>query len=411
MIYFLLPHNYTKIYNYIDYITDEKREGVVGERHCEAVSLTLPLGLERGKSPFTVGSPTISESLYSYLYEIKEKMNSFQSEWDVCKKYTNPFEYIHTPCPTTKRCISAKKPLSRSYFKMIEMYKFFTFDFGKDPIQTFHLAEGPGGFIEAIAHLRSCKGDVYTGMTLQDNKNDHNIPAWKKSDAFLRENSNVKIENGITGTGDILSVDNFVACVEKYKSSMMFITGDGGFDFSENFNEQEKNIGDLLFSQIAFSLCLQKRGGAFILKIFDFFMSHTIDLLYLLSSFYEKVYITKPDTSRYANSEKYLVCIGFLYNDCDSFYPILLSAFKKMTDNKSEVCRFLTKPISYYFKMKLEEFNICFGQQQIENISSTIALIENNDSKYKNNKINDLIKINSQKCVNWCIKYGVSNNS
>ena len=34
-----------------------------------------------------------------------------------------------------------------------------------------------------------------------------------------------------------------------------------------------------------------------------------------LSSLYKKVYIIKPYTSRYANSEKYLVCKDFIYND------------------------------------------------------------------------------------------------
>ena len=46
-------------------------------------------------------------------------------------------------------------------------------------------------------------------------------------------------------------------------------------------------------------------------KIFDIFTQATIDLLYLLSLLYEKVYIIKPNTSRIANSEKYVVCKKF----------------------------------------------------------------------------------------------------
>ena len=49
---------------------------------------------------------------------------------------------------------------------------------------------------------------------------------------------------------------------------MDLITADGGFDFSMDFNQQEILIGKLLFAQIAYALCLQKRGGKFILKIF-----------------------------------------------------------------------------------------------------------------------------------------------
>ena len=78
---------------------------------------------------------------------------------------------------------------------------------------------------------------------------------------------------------------------------------------------------------------MQKRSGSFILKMFDCFMQHSIDLLYILSSFYDKVYVMKPHTSRYANSEKYIVCKGFLFSSCEHFYPFIHRAFEKMTNS------------------------------------------------------------------------------
>ena len=41
-----------------------------------------------------------------------------------------------------------------------------------------------------------------------------------------------------------------------------------------------------------------------LLKMFDLFTYSSLDLLYILSLSYEKVYIVKPNTSRFANSEK-----------------------------------------------------------------------------------------------------------
>jgi 23S rRNA U2552 (ribose-2'-O)-methylase RlmE/FtsJ len=299
------------------------------------------------------------------------------------------------------------------------------------PIQTFHLAEGPGGFIEAIAALRNNPQDVYIGMTIQDKQDNFDIPAWKKSQYFLKEHPNVIIENGIDQTGDILSLDNFMYCKEKYGSTMDLITADGGFDFSFDFNHQEISISKLLFAQIAFAVCMQKKDGCFVLKIFDCFMQHTIDLLYLLCSFYEKVYITKPQTSRFANSEKYIVCKKFLFKSSADFFPFFYETFSKMLHrsetvstgelsvNKNEVNtfyvkdgvstekyiqRFLSLPLSNYFLTKLEEFNSIFGQQQIENIYYTISLIE---SKNKTEKIDTLVKTNIQKSVYWCMKYDV----
>ena len=363
----------------------------------------------------------ISQSLCHYLYNIKRKITDREKQWDVFKKYTNPYEYIHTVVPLKKKSVSKHKPLSRSYFKMIEIINTFSLlpnninhsvgttsvppTTSPTPIHTFHLAEGPGGFIEAIVKMRNCKEDKYIGMTLLDTENDYNIPAWKKSDAFLKSNPNVSLENGEDNTGNILTLENFVHVVNKYHYKMDIITGDGGFDFSMDFNQQEILIGKLLFAQIAYALCLQKRGGKFILKIFDSFMQHTLDLIYLLTSFYEKVYIMKPHTSRYANSEKYIVCVGFLYGNHTEFYPYLYECFKQMVMKPDpHTLRFLNVSIPQLFIKKIEEYNAIFGQKQIQNIYYTLSLIEN---KIKHDKIEHLIKTNIQKSMNWCTKYNI----
>ena len=381
--------------------------------------------------PNEIPTNIISQSLCHYLYNIKEKITIREKQWDIFKKYTNPYEYIHSTVPSKNKSVSKYKPISRSYFKMVELVHLFNIHF-REPIHTFHLAEGPGGFIEAIANMRKCKDDIYIGMTLLDeNKNDTNIPAWKKSDMFLKTNPNIFLENGADHTGNILSFENFEYIAKKYPSKMDLITADGGFDFSLDFNQQEIFIGKLLFAQIAFALCLQKHRGKFILKIFDCFMQHTVDLLYILSYFYEKVYITKPNTSRYANSEKYIVCIGFLHTNHTDFYPYLQSAFKNMANSDvSNPRRFLhditvkwgtvseipvsyelydtiTTNISHYFIKKLEEYNAIFGQKQIQNIHYTLSMI---DTKSKYDKIESLIKTNVQKSIDWCIKYNVPYN-
>ena len=282
-----------------------------------------------------------------------------------------------------------------------------------NPIRSFHLAEGPGGFIEALVNLRKNPEDLYVGMTIIDDINEQNVPGWKKSEQFLKNNKNVNIELGKDGTGNILSIDNLIYCRNKYGSSMDLITADGGFDFSLDFNSQERNISQLLFGQICYALCLQKQKGNFILKIFDCFMESTMDLLYILSAFYEKVYITKPQTSRYANSEKYIVCKNFLVVNDISVFPFLKDAFEKMLKNSSNndnkyIFRFLKTPISTFFITKLEEYNAIFGQQQIENIYQTIILIEN---KNKNDKLETIIKSNIQKCIHWCVKYKIAYNT
>lgn len=351
----------------------------------------------------------ISNSLKHYLNDIKTQIHEHESDWDIYKKITNPYEYIHTAIPDKKKSICKYKPLSRSYFKMIEIVTYFHLLDKRfhEPFRSFHLAEGPGGFIEALCHLRNNKNDKYIGMTILNDEKDPNIPGWKKSQQFLKENENVYIENGKDGTGNIMSLDNFDYCYEKYRESMDICTGDGGFDFSMDFNHQEQNISTLLFGQIAYALIMQKYKGSFILKIFDCFSYHTIDLLGLLSSCYEKVYVTKPQTSRYANSEKYIVCKNFIHKNTSKLYQILriqLSIILK-NDNKL-VKRYLHYHYSSFFINKLEECNAIFGQQQIESIYNTISMIIEKQTNHE-----ELIQHNIQKCMVWCNKYNVAINN
>jgi len=292
---------------------------------------------------------------------------------------------------------------------MIEIVNTFHLKYDSKPIRTFHLAEGPGGFIEAIVRLRNNSADTYIGMTILDKDNDPSIPGWKKSESFLKQHPNVIIERGLDETGNIISLENFAHCKEKYASSMDLITADGGFDFSVDFNSQEINISKLLISQIFFALVMQKKGGSFVLKIFDCFMQHTIDALFILSAFYEKVYVTKPSTSRTANSEKYIVCKGFLFSSVNSFYTVLYSALEKVvTMRESFIHRFITVPIPNCFVSKLEEYNAIIGQSQMENIYYTLTLIE---SHCKQEKIDNLIKMNVQKCMQWCVKHNVEHQA
>ena len=418
----------------------------------------------------------ISHSICNYLYDIKCKITSREKSWDVYKKYTNPYEYIHTVVPQRKKAVSKYKPISRSYFKMVEMIAEFKLDetnfnqitpqslssyggfnmptpavdnlvpdclrsskFSKkfsNPIRTFHLAEGPGGFIEAICNKRNNLSDEYYGMTIILDETDDNVPAWHKTGHFLSHNPNVNIEYGIDGTGNLLHIANFEHCVQKYGGTMDLVTADGGFDFSKDFNRQEVSIANLLWGQVCYALCLQKLGGNFVLKIFDIFYEHTVHILYILSAFYEKVHVCKLKTSRVGNSEKYVVCKNFRFSSRSDFYPFIIESFAKITSaipvvdstspnvynridifakephqgilNEFYIWKILTCKIPLHFTKQVEDINVIFGQQQIENIHYTISLI---DKQPKSDKLEQLIRQNTTKCINWCIDHSILYNN
>ena len=356
----------------------------------------------------------ISHTLHNHLCEMKEQIKECgEDAWDNMKKFTNPYEFIHTSIPNSKcNSISKLKPLSRSFYKLIELEHIFDLVNLPNRIKSFHLAEGPGGFIEALMHIRSKnihqENDVYYGMTLINS--DASCPGWKKSKSFLDLHRNqLHIENGVDGTGNIISQKNFQECIATHKNEHNFITADGGFDFSCDFNNQETMMMRLLISEMAFALALQKHRGNFVLKIFDTFTKPTIDVLYILSNFYEKVYISKPCTSRYANSERYVVCKSFKPTTTPDNIINDLSELLKTIETSSPTSTIVSLlPIQHdiYFLNKIEECNAIIGQQQMETICYTINLITNkNNEKLESMKRNNLVK-----CVNWCEKHSIPHN-
>ena len=81
----------------------------------------------------------INNSLNDFLSVIKQEIDYVQNEWDNTKKYTNSYEFIHTNVPGTKHAVSKLKPLSRSYYKMIEICKILNLlgDYKQKTIKSF----------------------------------------------------------------------------------------------------------------------------------------------------------------------------------------------------------------------------------------------------------------------------------
>lgn len=357
-------------------------------------------------------SISVNRSIHKYLNKSKALIDKYSQEWDNIKKYTNDYEFIGGIIPGYKYSISKIKPLSRAFYKLMEI--FYISDiishFPRTPIETFHLAEGPGGFIEAIAYMRKNFNDRYYGMTLIDATNKQ-VPGWKKSEDFLRKNTNITIEQGADKTGNLYNPDNLLLCIRKYRHSMDIVTADGGFDFSVDYNKQEILSTRLILTQVIYAIHLQKRSGIFILKVFDCFYKGTLDIIYFLSCLYESVGIVKPKSSRMANSEKYLICKNFKYENIDFLSPKLVQIvkiFHKLEVDGCYISSILNIPTQYMFTTRIMEINSILTQQQISTIFKTIKLIENKERKM--DKINKLKQTNIQKCIKWCIEHNIPYN-
>jgi 23S rRNA U2552 (ribose-2'-O)-methylase RlmE/FtsJ len=348
----------------------------------------------------------VNPTLQGYLHRVKAEIDTRQEDWDRYKKYTNPCEYVHTPVPGGKQAVCRLRPLSRSFYKMIELLHTCSLCDGLPPgATTFHFAEGPGGFMEALAYQREhAPEDRYYGMTLVCDS-DPAVPGWKKSRTFLNRHPNVTTLTGVDGTGDLFSPENLRACRDAHAGCADLVTGDGGFDFSMDFNRQEAASTRLILAQIMFALAVQRPGGTFVLKVFDTFTQASLDLLYTLSSLYATVQAVKPATSRQANSEKYLVCKGFHGGPTDELRSCLAKCVADMRGGR-HLLRLFAAPLPYHYVTKVEELNAVLGQQQIESIAATLALMD----AAKHERLETLRKNNVQKCIGWCQRHRLPYN-
>ncbi len=241
--------------------------------------------------------------------------------WDFTKKITNPYELVYT-CKKNNipKSVALQNPLSRSYFKMIEILKltkFFETRDTKSFLTSAHVCEGPGGFIEAIYDLAERNHvNVRSSHAMTLRSTESHIPGWRRAQQFLFKHRQVKIEYGADNTGNILVKENrqaFESAIDKVTNNygVSIFTADGGFDFTSNYLAQEITVFPLLIASIRVGFSVLAPNGLFIIKIFDFFENSTIDLILWMASHFNQWTIYKPATSRPCNSEQYFIGSGF----------------------------------------------------------------------------------------------------
>lgn len=354
----------------------------------------------------------INNNEYKKLINYKNKIEQIEdtSLWDKSKKFTNDYELIYLPNKKIKcNSISKYDPLSRAYFKLFEILVDFDLINHNKILDIASLAEGPGGFIEAIINYRKrihTKKDNLFGITLKSISKD--IPGWNKARMFLKKNSNVSIHYGEDGTGNLYNLENIIHFKNTLNKKMDFVTADGGFDFSYNFNRQEQLSYRIIFCEMVTTLSIQKKGGSFVCKFFDIYTDISQSFIYLLFLHYDEVFITKPNTSRSANSEKYIVCRGFKGID-----EIILKKLYIIVKNFDYIYKndmFINKIFEYKddnFKSNLNTINTKLFNLQINTIERTLDIIKNKkyDDTFNENTYNQ-----SNLAFNWCKYYKVSIN-
>lgn len=258
--------------------------------------------------------------------KIKDKKNNIDQYiniWNKIKKISNPYELIHNINKNNY------KPISRSYYKMLEMISDYNLLKNDNNIIAC-LAEGPGGFIEAINNYSKANNKTFKmyGITLPTNNTD-DIPKWNNSK--INKFFNTKIIYGdLCNKKDIYHFQKYI------KKKVDFVTADGAVDYSSDYNKQEQLSYKLFLGEIVTAFMILKTGGSYVMKIFDTFRLVTIKILALLFEYFDEFIICKPKTSRVLNSEKYVVLKGFKGIDNNKLFS-LIELLERIDENTLDI--------------------------------------------------------------------------
>lgn len=315
----------------------------------------------------------VSHSLYNYYADINLKILGICTDDNdyACNahneliKLVHPYEYVFSKVPGSNFSVSKLKPASNLFYDFLEVATTLgVFDTYKtDTIRTLHITPNHCDTIECFEILRESYSDT---IKYHDEINDETIKS----------------------IGD-----------EKFH-----------FLFMETKTD---NLNVYMYSFIETLMVIirnQMTHGCCIIKISHIFYKPIIDVLFILSSLFEKMYILKPNTSNITTFDRYVICKNFQYNECNikqlKVTYFRLAVFLKKLDGKY-ITSVMEQEIPYYFTTKLNDLNIIIGQQQLDSLNLVINLMKN---KNKNERTEVMKKSSIQKSVSWCEKYKIPFN-
>ncbi|KAG7199158.1 hypothetical protein KM043_018046 [Ampulex compressa] len=205
--------------------------------------------------------------------------------------------------------------LNRAAVKMANMDKVCKFMFTNPPglkdnelLYFADVCAGPGGFSEYVLWRKKWHAKGF-GFTLK-NEND-----FKLSEFYAGPCETFHPYYGPKEDGDVYDPSNqeaFRALIMKHTGGkgVHFMMADGGFSVEGEENIQEILSKQLYLCQCLVALMIVRTNGHFVTKLFDLFTHFSAGLIYLMYRCFDEVCIFKPNTSRPANSERYLICKG-----------------------------------------------------------------------------------------------------
>lgn len=169
--------------------------------------------------------------------------------------------------------------------------------------------------------------------------------------------------------------------------------------FCSAYSNDEYHNAIQLLMQFCALVQVQNMDGACIIKYGDSFSQLSLEIIALISMFYEKVFFLKPSVSDLYTCDKYIVCKGFSNKHVtDNTIHIFNELYIQCTNNEN-IQSIFRNNIPNFVRIKLEEINSIFGQSRLEYIHNIILNEESNTVDNTKHRI--------EQCMEWCKKHNV----
>ncbi|KAL0117568.1 hypothetical protein PUN28_010402 [Cardiocondyla obscurior] len=255
-------------------------------------------------------------------------------------------------------------------------------NFNPDELLYFaDVCAGPGGFSEYVLSKKNWHAKGF-GFTLK-NENDFTL------DEFLAGPCETfHTFYGSKDNGDVFDPQNqeeFRSLVMKHTENkgVHFMMSDGGFSVDGQENIQEILSKQLYLCQCLVALMIVRPGGHFVTKLFDLFTPFSVGLVYLMYKCFDSISIFKPNSSRPANSERYLICKR-KRPDTQAIMDYLshVNHLLSTKDDNNDVIELVPIDIlesDEAFITYLKESNDILGKKQIISLLKIAAFCENQE--------------------------------
>lgn len=250
------------------------------------------------------------------LLDDKVSNNTFMKYWKECDVFRNERKII-------KKLINYSYDITKAWMKCYEIISELNLIQSTDSFIHFDNAAFPGSFILATEHYIKTKTNIknhswFASSLLEDVKESKKTKYTLSSEHALQDTYGLYknypdrwlMSNEFNG--DVLKKANQLHICHMIGAKVDLYTSDLGFNIGDEYEAQEEKHTIYNAGQILSGLLTLKRGGHLVIKQYTFFETLTLNVLYILSTFFKQMYICKPQTSRDINSEVYIVGKSFL---------------------------------------------------------------------------------------------------